>query len=48
MPIESWQITGRDEWLERRRQDITGSVAAALLGVHERITPLQLYRGKER
>jgi hypothetical protein len=46
MPIESWQITGREEWLERRRQDITGSVAAALLGVHERITPLQLYLDK--
>lgn len=46
MPTETWHITTREEWLERRRHDITGSVAAALLGAHERMTPLQIYLDK--
>jgi putative phage-type endonuclease len=46
MPIETWPITSREEWLERRKQDVTASTAGALLGLHPYCTPLQLYLDK--
>lgn len=36
----------RDEWLERRRQDITASDVAAVFGLHPYKTPLQLWADK--
>ena len=44
--IETWPITSREEWLEKRKQDITASTAGALLGLHPYCTPLQLYLDK--
>jgi predicted phage-related endonuclease len=47
MPIESHSITSREQWLkEWRPRDVTASVAAALLGLHPYVTPLQLYMDK--
>lgn len=36
-------ISSRENWLALRRRDVTASVCAALLALHERVTPLQLY-----
>lgn len=36
-------VPSRESWLALRRQDVTASVAGALLGVHEYCTPFQLY-----
>jgi len=43
MPVETISITSRDQWLALRSQDITASVAGALLGVHEYTTPYALW-----
>jgi predicted phage-related endonuclease len=48
MPIETRQITSREQWLKWREEDVTASVAAALLGLHPYVTPLQLYMAKAR
>jgi predicted phage-related endonuclease len=34
MPVERIPITGREQWLNLRRQDVTASVIGALFGVH--------------
>ena len=44
--IEQRQITDRDEWLRWREEDVTASVAGALLGLHPYCTALQLYMAK--
>lgn len=36
-------ITSREQWLAARKQDVTASVAGALLGVHEYQTPFSLW-----
>ncbi|BAQ44362.1 YqaJ viral recombinase family protein [Methylobacterium aquaticum] len=43
MKVERHPITTRDAWLGLRAQDVTASVAGALLGVHEYTTPLALW-----
>lgn len=43
MSIERISITSREQWLGLRKQDITASVAGALLGVHEFTTPYALF-----
>ena len=44
--IEKWTITSREEWLERRKQDITASSVGALFNCHPYVTPLRLYAEK--
>lgn len=43
--IHSWQISSRDEWLERRKQNVNASEAAALFGpeIHPFLTPYKLW-----
>ena len=43
--IHSWPITSREEWLERRRQNVNASEAAALFGpeIHPFLTPYKLW-----
>lgn len=41
--IERHPITDRAAWLRLRQRDVTGSSVAALLGVHERISKLELW-----
>jgi hypothetical protein len=44
--IERIQIKDRAHWLSLRANDVTASAAGALLGVHEYLTPFQLYLEK--
>ncbi len=44
--IESHAIIDRAQWLALRKQDVTASSAAALLGVHQYTTAFELYREK--
>jgi predicted phage-related endonuclease len=46
MAFESRQITNREQWLAWRREDITGTDAAALLGLHPYVSQLMLYLDK--
>jgi len=46
MTIERRTITGRDEWLQWRKQDVTASRVGALFGVHPYETALRLYAEK--
>jgi predicted phage-related endonuclease len=46
MTIERISIENRDQWLKLRGQDVTASVAGALLGVHPYISMLGLYLSK--
>ena len=46
MPIETRTIKSREEWLKWRKEDVTASAAAALLGLHPYTTLLQLYMDK--
>ena len=46
MPAERRAVSNREEWLKWRKADVTGSAAAALLGAHEHVSPLQLYLEK--
>lgn len=41
--IERHKITDRESWLELRKQDVTASVAAALVGEHPRLTAYELW-----
>ena len=41
--IELHDASNRTVWLERRKQDITASVAGALFGVHEYTTCFELW-----
>jgi len=43
MSIERIPVSNREEWLKLRQQDVTASVAGALLGVHEYVTPFALW-----
>jgi predicted phage-related endonuclease len=43
MQITRTPITDRDSWLALRRQDVTASVAGAVLGVHEYTTAFELW-----
>lgn len=43
MAIERHTITSREQWLALRRQDVTASVAAALVGEHPRLTAYELW-----
>ena len=43
MPVERYDIGSFTEWQELRRQDITASVAGALLGVHDYMSIWRLY-----
>jgi putative phage-type endonuclease len=44
--IERLEITGRDQWLAMRQQDITASAAGALLGLHPFQTAWSLWAEK--
>ena len=44
--IERHEITGRDMWLEMRKQDVTASAIGALFGAHPYMTALRLYMEK--
>lgn len=44
--IEQHSITGREEWLKLRRQDVTASEIGALFGAHKYKTPAALYAEK--
>ncbi len=44
--IERFPVTDRASWLARRKDDVTASAIAALLGQHPYITPFQLYAQK--
>lgn len=46
MTITRTEIKDRAHWMEMRSKDITASSAGALLGVHDYITPLQLWLEK--
>ena len=41
--VERFPVIDRTSWLRMRGRDVTASVAGALLGVHEFVTPYQLY-----
>lgn len=41
--IETIKITSREQWLSARKQDVTASAAAALLGEHPYLTPFELW-----
>jgi predicted phage-related endonuclease len=40
-------ITSRDQWLARRKFDVTASVVGAVFGCHPYVTPLHLYVEKQ-
>lgn len=44
--IERIPITTRTDWLDLRKRDVTASVAGALLGVHDYMTPYGLWSEK--
>jgi predicted phage-related endonuclease len=44
--IEAWKITTREEWLERRKLDVTASSVACLFGLHEYMSSLSLWATK--
>jgi predicted phage-related endonuclease len=46
MTIERWTITGRDEWLARRRPNINGSEVGALFGCNPYLTRFALHADK--
>jgi len=46
MSIEHLHVPDDASWHAARAQDVTASVAAALLGVHEFETPLSLFMAK--
>ena len=46
MQINHWEITSREEWLERRRKNINGSEIGALFGCSPFLTPYALYADK--
>ena len=46
MPIERWQITSRQEWLERRKKNINASEIGALFGCSPYLTRFALYADK--
>jgi predicted phage-related endonuclease len=46
--IERIKIESEEQWLELRKWDITASVAPALLGIHDFMTPYKLYNQKAR
>lgn len=41
--IEVYDATDREAWLVLRQRDVTASTVGALLGVHDYVTPLQLW-----
>lgn len=41
--IETWPVTDRAAWLERRQKDVTASAIGALLGTHDYLTPYALF-----
>jgi len=43
MIIERIPVTDRASWLKHREADVTASVAGALLGIHEYVTPYALW-----
>lgn len=43
MTIERLPIRSREDWLARRRQDVTASVVGALFGAHPYTTSLRIY-----
>jgi predicted phage-related endonuclease len=43
MTIERIEITGREQWLALRKNDVTASVVAALFGAHPYTSALKLY-----
>jgi hypothetical protein len=46
MTVERIQIQSRDQWLAARKQDVTASTAAGLLGLHPYVTPYALHQFK--
>lgn len=46
MTIERWTITGRDEWLAKRRPNINGSEVGALFACNPFLTRFALYADK--
>jgi len=44
--VDRIPIKSRDQWLQERKGDVTASVAGAILGVHEYVTPYGLYMEK--
>jgi predicted phage-related endonuclease len=44
--IEQIKIESEEQWLDLRKRDVTASVAPALLGIHEFLTPYKLYNQK--
>ena len=47
MTIERIPITSRDQWLARRKFDITASSIGAVFGCHQYTTPLRLFTEKQ-
>lgn len=41
--VETWPVTDRAAWLERRQKDVTASAIGAILNVHEHITAYELW-----
>ena len=48
MPIERITPKDRAAWLRARGQDITASVVGALFGVHDFVTPMELWAVKTK
>lgn len=46
MKVERWEITGRAEWLQRRRKNVNASEIAALFGCNPYMTNMALYAEK--
>jgi len=46
MNVDHLAITGREMWLEMRKQDVTASTIGALFNAHPYTTPLKLYAEK--
>ena len=46
MAVETLRPSSREEWLALRERNIGASEAAALLGVHDYLTPFELYARK--
>lgn len=46
MTVQSFPVTDRASWLEMRKQDITASIAGAMVGVHDYTTPFQIWAEK--
>lgn len=44
--FECIKVSSRSDWLAMRQQDVTASVAGALLGVHDYVTPYALWAQK--